>query len=143
MCSLGLESSSPGITARHLGNRGSSHASGAQAAELVGVDGNPAPNFDDLRRAAEEDFQSRLVEHLRYVYADVFSLRDPAQDEVTKIRDAFRHYRPQGMQDRMVRLFLGLCEYGGMIDAVPRVSKRPSAVVVPKRSGRRWKKRAR
>ena len=94
--------------------------------ELVGVDGNPAPNFDDLRRAAEEDFQSRLVEHLRCVYADVFSMRDPAQDEVTKIRDAFRHYRPQGMQDRMVRLFLGLCEYGGMIDAVPRVrSVRP------------------
>ena len=69
--------------------------------ELVGVDGNPAPTFDDLRRAAEEDFQSRLVEHLRCVYADVFSIRDPAQDEVTKIRDAFRHYRPQGMRDRI------------------------------------------
>jgi len=105
--------------------------------ELLDGDGNPTPNFDDLRRAPEEDFQARFAEHLRYVYADVFAMRDPAQDDVGKIRDAFRHFQPQGMQDRMVRLFLGLCEYAGIIAAVPTVSKGPARGRVVVRENRR------
>jgi hypothetical protein len=86
-----------------------------QLLELINEDGSWTPNLEALRRAPEAEFQTRLSEILRSVYADVFQYVDPAKDSTTQIRDAFRAYTPHGQQDRMVTLFLGLCQRAGIV----------------------------
>ncbi len=84
---------------------------------LIDEAGEPTPQFVDLRKAGQDDFQPRLQALLREAYAEVFSYVDPATDAHQRIRDAFRSYTPFGQQGRMVTLFLGLCEYAGLIEA--------------------------
>lgn len=86
---------------------------------LVSEDGEPTQQFVDLRKAGEAEFQARLQEILRDAYAEVFSFVDPALDSPARVRDAFRSYTPVGQQERMVTLFLGLCEYAGLTPPNP------------------------
>jgi hypothetical protein len=86
-----------------------------QLLELTNDDGTWTQNLETLRRAPEAEVQSRLAEIIRSVYADVFQYVDPAKDSGTQVRDAFRSYSPHGQQDRMVSLFLGLCQRAGIV----------------------------
>jgi uncharacterized protein DUF5343 len=81
--------------------------------DLVDDDGTVTTTFEGLRTAPEAEYRDRFAEFLRGAYPEIFHFRDPATDERTAIRDAFRSYRPTGMQERMVNLFLGLAEYAG------------------------------
>src|SRR5688572_17050623 len=81
-----------------------------QLLELVQDDGTWTDNLEMLRRAPEGEFQGRLAEIIRTVYAEVFQYVDPVKDSGTAIRDAFRGFTPHGQQDRMVSLFIGLCQ---------------------------------
>ena len=92
-----------------------------QVLDLLDEGGDPTQIFDAIRLASESEYQQRLQEWLNTSYADVLSFVDPQTDDETKIRDAFRSYKPIGQQSRMVTLFLGLCAAAGM--AAERATK--------------------
>lgn len=101
-----------------------------QLLDLTKEDGTWAPNLEILRSCPEAEVQTRFAEIIRSVYADVFQYVDPAEDSGTAVRDAFRGYTPHGQQDRMVSLFLALCQKAGIIkDAPPRAVKRENRAV--------------
>lgn len=86
-----------------------------QLLELINEDGTWTQNLETLRRAPQAEMQSRFAEVIRSVYGDVFQYVDPATASATQVRDAFRSYAPHGQQDRMVTLFLGLCQRAGIV----------------------------
>ena len=86
--------------------------------DLIDDSGNPTQTFQTIRRAPIDEYRDRVAEFLRSVYRDVFALvEDPAEAPLTRIQDAFRGYTPHGQLERMVTLFLGLCEYAGIVPA--------------------------
>lgn len=99
--------------------------------DLVGDDGNPSLALRDYAKAPEDEAKTRFAEMMRGTYAPIFSFVDPATDPPSRIRDAFRSYEPRGQHDRMVTLFLGLCEYAGIVSEVPKRTPGPK----PARAG--------
>lgn len=85
-----------------------------RALELISDEGKHTETFESIRKAPEPQYKERLSEWLKGVYADVFSYVDPAEDDETAIRDAFRSYNPVGQQPRMVTLFIGLRAAAGL-----------------------------
>lgn len=115
-----------------------------QLLELINDDGTWTQNLETLRRVPEIEFQPRLAEIIRSVYADVFQFVDPEKDSATAVRDAFRAFTPHGQQDRMVTLFLGLCQKAGIItgDSQPKSvqrEKRPVKKIVAQKTVARVK----
>lgn len=94
------------------------------ALDLVAEDGRITEVFDSLRLAPQGEFQERVGDWLNAAYADVLQFADPSSDDDTKVRDAFRNYKPVGQQDRMVTLFLRLYEFAGI--TLPQAIKAPS-----------------
>ncbi len=82
--------------------------------DLIDADGKPTDTFEGIRLAPEAEYNERLTEWLNIAYADVISYVDPAKDDETAIRDAFRSYNPVAQQSRMVTLFLGLYAAAGV-----------------------------
>jgi hypothetical protein len=87
---------------------------GLQVLDLIDEQGAPTKTFEGIRLAPEAEYKQRLSEWLQSAYADVLKFVDPAVDDETKVRDAFRSYQPIGQQSRMVSLFLGLLTAAGM-----------------------------
>lgn len=105
-----------------------------QSLDLVDDGGNPTEALEALATAPGDEYKDRLAAILRSAYAEVFNFVDPAADDVSGIRDAFRAYSPRGQQSRMVTLFLGLCLEAGIIDQMPTrpgpkpgVTRKPAA----------------
>ena len=82
--------------------------------DLIDDKGNATAIFEKIRLAPESEYKQRMQEWLNGAYADVIAIVDPAQDDETKVRDAFRFYNPVGQQSRMVTLFLGLYGAAGV-----------------------------
>lgn len=85
-----------------------------QLLDLTDKEGRPTETFEGIRRAPEAEYRERLQDWIKGAYAEVFQFVDPAKDDATRIRDAFRDYTPHGQQDRMVSLFLALCTAAGL-----------------------------
>ncbi len=101
-----------------------------QSLDLIDKDGNITEMFESIRLAPEADYQNRLQAWLNSAYADVLAYVDPANDDETKIRDAFRNYRPMGQQGRMVTLFVRLYAAAGV--RAPKAAPAKSASPRPR-----------
>jgi hypothetical protein len=95
--------------------------------DLLDDDNQPTDQMHDLAKAGESDYKQRLADVLRAAYADVLQYIDPASDPLDKIQDQFRHYSPRGQRERMVTLFLGLCEFAGIAPPREREVKRSAS----------------
>src|SRR5205807_6202975 len=70
--------------------------------------------FRELKEAGA-DYKPRLEQIVRTAYASVFEIVDPATDTDEQVEHAFRKFLPDAQRDKMVTLFLGLCEEAGII----------------------------
>lgn len=94
--------------------------------DLVDSDGQPTQPFIDLAKAPQAEFAERLAAILHAAYQDVFKFVNLEVDDYQRVRDAFRHYKPRGQQERMVTLFLHLCNQAGLTEEIlkpPRTAK--------------------
>jgi hypothetical protein len=98
--------------------------------DLIEEDGTPTSTFEDLRKAPEGEYQTRLQEWLNHAYADVLRFVDPATADETSLRDAFRSYKPVAQQPRMLTLFTGLYAAAGIVsDRAKAPRKRRSKMI--------------
>jgi hypothetical protein len=110
--------------------------------DFVDGDDNPTPALQEYARASTDDARSQLELMVRSAYEPIFAFTDPATDAPDRIRDAFRGYEPRGQQDRMVTLFIGLCQRAGIVPeqvengAVARHGQRRSSKAAGRRSAR-------
>lgn len=92
--------------------------------ELIDEEGHPTEQFQVLARTRPDEYKDAFTGYLRSVYKDVFTYTDPSDNDIGAIRNAFWGYKPAGQRETMVRLFLGLCEYTGLIP--PQKRERPA-----------------
>jgi uncharacterized protein DUF5343 len=105
-----------------------------RALDLIDDAGNPSEVLQGLALASAENFPARMSDWLRAAYAEVFQFADPAKDDTVRVRDAFRTYTPRGQQDRMVTLFLTLCQEAGIRGSGEDSPRRRSAQQRPARA---------
>jgi hypothetical protein len=103
--------------------------------ELIDDGGKPTEQFIQLAKARPEDYQQAFADYLRSVYRDVFTYTDPGSSDLAALRSAFWGYKPPGQRDTMVRLFLGLCEYAGLLPGQPK-RERPATSSPSPRKGK-------
>jgi hypothetical protein len=85
--------------------------------DLTDDDGVPTDALRELRGATNDEFPARLEQIVRKAYSDVFEVVDPATDSRDAVLRAFAHNEPGAQRNRMVVLFMGLCEAAGMLPA--------------------------
>jgi hypothetical protein len=95
--------------------------------DLFGADENPTATMEAIRLEPESEYKKRFEDWLKSAYADIFALVDPATDDGTRIRDAFRGFSPIGQQERMVTLFQGLCTAAGLFPDKRTAASKPNA----------------
>jgi Family of unknown function (DUF5343) len=101
---------------------------GLRFLKLVAADGTLTDAYDALRGATTEQFKPELAVIIHKAYEHIFTIIDPAKDDIVAINDAFRRYDPPGQRSRMVYLFMGLCRMAGLApeEAVrKRVPRKP------------------
>jgi hypothetical protein len=90
-------------------------------------DGEPTEDLVQFRDAVTEDqSQAVLGEVVKRAYADVFAaVGDPETSSEDELLAAFADYEPATQRDRMVGLFLGLCQFAGLVATPRRTGRRP------------------
>ena len=105
---------------------------------LVDGKGQLTESAERLRRANTDEYPTLFAEVIRSAYVPVFQLVDPALDDEIKVADAFRQYDPAGQREKMVTLFMGLCEEAVIVapsdKRAPRPTTRRERTPAPKRT---------
>jgi len=89
----------------------------------VDDEGQRTPALERLGRASTDEYPEILAEVIRAAYAPVFTIVDPSQDNGVAIYDAFRQYEPKAQRERMITLFLGLCQEAGVVPGGPPAAR--------------------
>lgn len=93
--------------------------------ELIDDKGMPTPTLEKMRVVSEKDYKACVADWVKSAYAEVFKFVDPAKDDATSVRDAFRSYAPVGQQERMVALFMALCAEAGLVEESKKSQPKP------------------
>ncbi|MGA3057879.1 MAG: DUF5343 domain-containing protein [Candidatus Limnocylindrales bacterium] len=101
---------------------------------LADEDGVTTDRFRAIRFAKDNEYQQTLVDILNESYHEVFAHVDLATAGDRELGNAFIPYSPGGQRERMITLFLALCQEAGMTLAVPAKSSSPRVVTGPRTS---------
>ncbi len=86
---------------------------------LLRDDGTTTDNFRALRFASDDDYLRLFRELVTSAYRDIVTIHDPESATRGQLLNAFRPYSPASQHDRMITLFLALCQEAGMKIAQP------------------------
>lgn len=101
--------------------------------DLIDDEGRLSEALEAIRMAPEAEYKQRLKEWLTATYADALQYVDPETADETRIRDAFRSYKPVGQQARMVSLFIALFRAAGVgIDRAGKAAPKSTNGGTPK-----------
>jgi hypothetical protein len=99
---------------------------------LVAEDGVTTDRFRALRFAKDNEYQQTLVDILNESYHEVFAHVELASAGDRELGNAFVPYSPGGQRERMITLFLALCQEAGMTLAAPAKSSSPRVAASPR-----------
>jgi hypothetical protein len=87
----------------------------SRALEFLGLtrDGIPSDIAERIAVVPEAEWPAEFQGVLRTAYDEVFRVIDPETATRKAVDDAFRPMKPSGQRNRMVTLFLGLCQAAG------------------------------
>ncbi len=106
---------------------------------LLRDDDTTTDDFRSLRFASDEEFPHVLGGIVQKAYADILSNYDPATAKRGDLMNAFRPYSPASQHERMVTLFLALCQAAGMAvadkpkESSVRTTDRPAIRTTPRK----------
>jgi hypothetical protein len=103
---------------------------------LIREDGTTTENFKAIRYATDEERAKVFRDLVTEAYREIFAVLNPEQATRGQLFNAFRPYSPASQHDRMITLFLALCQEAGYaIAQAPRQSSiqnpRPRATSPP------------
>jgi len=92
---------------------------------LITEEGGTTEEFRALRYATDDQYGQVLGDIITKAYSDVIAVAPPESATRLQLMNAFRPYSPASQHDRMIGLFLALCEEAGMPVAQPAKRSAP------------------
>jgi hypothetical protein len=91
---------------------------------LLEENGQHTEVMKSIENAPTDEYPALLANIIKSAYRDVFKIVDPSKANDIQIVDAFRTFNPSKQRQRMVNLFIGLCQASSLMTGVPATSRR-------------------